>query len=404
MIEGRECINPRPAAMKRIHNLTCKYAIGSLTYSEGVNDDVNKFVWADQDWDPAKPVVETLRDYARFFLGPDEVEVIVQGLFALERNWEGPLAANQGVEATLALWRGLEARAPASLLGNWRFEQGLLRACLDAFIRRRLLWETECEKKAWAALASAQDAGALDAAQRILDLAKTQPIAADLRQRCQKLADDLWQKIGAQLTTTRHHGQRSYRGAFLDNIDLPLNDVAWMTANFDRIRALTGDEQRPAIEKMLRRTDPGPGGYYDWFGDAASWHRVEPGLGWEHDPGFFATPCMAFWPGQKSRTWGTSLTTYYDLPVQVTYTGLDPAAGYTLRVTYVCGPWSYHVRLFAQGKTLLQDEMVVSKDNPLTLEYAIPRSLCADGRLTLTWTTRDGELGARISELWLIKC
>lgn len=43
MTLGRESYNPRPVAEKHIHNLFARYAEGSIS-SEGINDDVNKFI------------------------------------------------------------------------------------------------------------------------------------------------------------------------------------------------------------------------------------------------------------------------------------------------------------------------------------------------------------------------
>ena len=77
---GRECYNPRPIDYKKIHNAYVDSASGSLSYSEGINDDVNKFVWSDQDWDPKISVKDTLRDYARLFKSPNHVEQISEGL------------------------------------------------------------------------------------------------------------------------------------------------------------------------------------------------------------------------------------------------------------------------------------------------------------------------------------
>src|SRR5690625_2868928 len=37
--EGRECYNPRPFAEKHIQNVFAKYGNGSISYSEGINDD-----------------------------------------------------------------------------------------------------------------------------------------------------------------------------------------------------------------------------------------------------------------------------------------------------------------------------------------------------------------------------
>ncbi len=53
MTLGRECINPRPEDENYIHNFYAPLASGSISYSEGTNDDVNKFVWTSQNWDPS---------------------------------------------------------------------------------------------------------------------------------------------------------------------------------------------------------------------------------------------------------------------------------------------------------------------------------------------------------------
>src|SRR6266852_8382702 len=67
--EGRESINPRPTQERTIFRAYKQYGIGFLTYSEGVNDDVNKFVWSGLGWDPDVPVLEILRECSRFFIG-----------------------------------------------------------------------------------------------------------------------------------------------------------------------------------------------------------------------------------------------------------------------------------------------------------------------------------------------
>ena len=145
----RECYNPRPVAMKRIHNVFAKYTCGSLCYSEGINDDVNKFVWLDQDWNPATQAVETLRDYGRLFISPDTRDDLAQGFLAEEKNWEGPLAVNPQIDVTLQQWRAPGKRGFAGGGANYRFAMGLLRAYYDAYIQRRLIRETELEARRW---------------------------------------------------------------------------------------------------------------------------------------------------------------------------------------------------------------------------------------------------------------
>ena len=134
-------------------------AIGFISYSEGCNDDVNKIVWSGLGWDPDRPVVETLREYGRYFIGDEFADDFAQGLLALERNWRGPLVANAAVMTTLQQFQGLERAATPAVSLNWRFQQALYRAYYDAFIYRRLLYETELEQQALNRLSAASKVG-----------------------------------------------------------------------------------------------------------------------------------------------------------------------------------------------------------------------------------------------------
>src|SRR5262249_20534094 len=140
--EGREVYNPRPVQEARIFHLYEKYAVGFLTYSEGVNDDVNKFVWSGLGWNPDTPVIDILREFSRYFIGERFADGFAQGLLALERNWVGPLAANAGVDTTLEQFQTMERTAPPQVLENWRFQQALYRAYYDYYIRARLHYES----------------------------------------------------------------------------------------------------------------------------------------------------------------------------------------------------------------------------------------------------------------------
>ena len=52
-------------------------------------------------WDQTEDVRDVLLEYCRFFFGPDVAESAADGILALEKNWDGPLIQNGGVEATL---------------------------------------------------------------------------------------------------------------------------------------------------------------------------------------------------------------------------------------------------------------------------------------------------------------
>lgn len=415
---GRECINPRPKAEKYIHNLFAPYTIGSISYSEGINDDVNKFVWSDQDWNPDTPVIETLRDYARFFISPEYTEEIAQGIMALEKNWEGPLLINDRVDITLRQWRDIENSAPEEVLDNYRFQMCLLRAYYDAYVRRRLIYETELEREALEVLERAKEIGvirAIEEAEEILDKCKVKPVVQEYKDKCWELADKLFKNIGSQLSVKKYGAIAWDRGAFMDDIDMPLNNYKWLKFQFDIIRNMENkDKQLEVIDKIINRINPGPRGFYDNLGHPSSWSRIVNVKRWEEDPGYLSSPLVFFTPfllhidettqrelGGVPLSWVNSIATLYDTPLVVRYTDLDINSDYKLKVTYV-GAIGGKVKLIANESYLVHD-FIDTKRKVLAEEFTIPKRIIQDGTLTLKWIADDGERGCQIAELWLIK-
>jgi hypothetical protein len=425
MTLGRECINPRPEDEKYIHNLYAGLAQGSISYSEGTNDDVNKFVWSDQDWDPSIPVIETLRDYARYFIGPDYTEGVAQGLLALEQNIRGPLLSNEQIQRTLQQWQYMEKIAPIHVLSNPRFQSGLILAYYDAYIQRRLIYETHLERQVRNILERAKISGskpAISEAQNTLALVNEKPVSPELKQHCYALADSLFRSFGAQLTIKKHHAAGG-RGNFIDNIDIPLNDALWILDQLSRIEKLNNESERlDAIDKMLHRTDPGPGGFYDNFGNPAAWKRVKVKKTWAEDPGSLESPRVSFgvgltgidWvhevvaKGFEGQTtplaWMNQINTLYDTPLEMEYNNLDPNADYTLRVAYT-GRFRSNMKLVADGVTI--HDYIRMGTRPL-FEFSLPKEVTQDGKVSFTWTcgqddVGEGERGSQVTEIWLIK-
>ncbi|HDS74091.1 MAG TPA: hypothetical protein ENN56_00990, partial [Firmicutes bacterium] len=217
MTLGREAPNPRPYDHSIIHEAYTRGSIGFLAYSEGIHDDVNKIVWSLRGWDRDMPVIEIVREYARFFFGPDVAERAADGILALEENWRGPLATNGGVEATLALWQTLEGEHP-ELQNSWRWQLALLRAYFDAYVRSRLIRESTLEAEAMAALATASDIGpdaAMSEAERLLAKATEEPIRPDLRQRIEEITHDMFRAVGYQTSVPKYGAHGPERGAIL---------------------------------------------------------------------------------------------------------------------------------------------------------------------------------------------
>ena len=412
----RECFNPRPTAMKKIHNRFDEFAIGSITYSEGINDDVNKFIWGDQDWNPETLVIETLRDYGRLFISPDMADNLAQGFMMQEQNWVGPLLTNEQVDITLAQWQQMEKTAPGPVLNNYRFQMGLMRGCYDAVIRKRLIYETSLEMQAMEMLRSAFDTGSLQAirmAKEVLAKAGTEPVAVDLKKKCEALGDSLFKGIGAQLSVKRHGAASRTRGAFLDGINEPLNNALWLNDQFDRIVLMKDEKARlDAITRIVNRTNPGPGGFYDNMGSAPGFNRIRSQFKWEEDPGSLESPRIAYFYNIDVEdeqyiplAWKNQAGTLYDTPLELVYENLDPDATYKVRVTYT-GKRQKRVKLTADNRYLIHHYMNVkfeSDNTPHIREFNIPYEATQDGRLLLVWKADEGERGAQVSEIWLIK-
>jgi hypothetical protein len=414
---GREPINPRPEDQAVIFGYYRDATCGFITYSEGCNDDVNKAVWSGLGWNPDTPVEEILRQYARVFVGEQQAEGFARGLSMLERNWRGPLATNTQVEPTLQHFQQLErTAAPADLL-NWRFQQALYRAYYDAFVQRRLLVESAAEDDALRVLADAPAQGAqasMQKAEAILAGGATAALQRDaaaqpdpLRVRTRELAEALFQSVRMQLDTERYRGQLG-RGTSQQTLDAPLNDRAWLVAQFERVRGLSTEPERlDAIRQLLHREDPGPGGFYDDLGDPSRQPHLVRGAGFAADPDFRRTPIASFdtRPGLP-RAWATYTLSLYDQPQEMRYEGLDASAQYRVRVVYAPDLFPARVRLEAEGQEV--HAWVDKTTNPETqVEALVPRSATADGELTLRWHREPGlggnGRGCQVREVWLTR-
>jgi hypothetical protein len=407
--EGREGINPRPLDQARIFRLLQKDTIGFITYSEGCNDDVNKAVWSALGWNPDANITEVLREYSRYFLSDRYADSFAQGLLALERNWRGPLAANEGVYTTLQQFQDMERSATPQDRLNWRFQQALYRTYYDAYLRSRLLYENQLEERALEVLRGAEDSpAAMAEAEAVLDRAVTQPVSQDRRARVFELAEALYQSIRMQLSVERYRAIAVERGANLDSIDVPLNNRVWLKRRFSEIRALTQEaERRKALEEIVHWTDPGPGGFYDDLGDPARRPHLLTGAGYENDPGSYESPRTGFAGAAGRRVaWACHAETLYDAPLKMRYTGLDPHAAYKLRVVYAGDNPSRKIRLTAGDNIEIHPPM--PKPVPTRpLEFDIPPAAIANGELVLTWSGEPGlggnGRGCQVSEVWLIR-
>lgn len=213
---SREAINPRPSEYRLIHRLTKQYVCGSVSYSEGVNDDVNKFVFGALDFDPDADLREILRDYARAFFPGEDCEKIVDVIFGMEQSWNGDPAENWSVEN---VYRALIEMKSDKLMKNWRYVLFLFRASCDKIVRDRRIFELDLIDDARTQIRK----GNIELAKEILSTDFDEEYK-DLRAELFPLAEKLFNLIGMQLDVEHFGGMNVERGCVLDTIDMPVTD------------------------------------------------------------------------------------------------------------------------------------------------------------------------------------
>ena len=347
LTSNREPINPRPIDMRKIFSLARPDTIGFLTYSEGCNDDVNKFVWSALGWDTNADLHETLKEYARYFLSPQHAQTFAQLLFDLEENWRGPISTNGQIERTLARAQGLEkAVAPRDLL-NWRLQQALYRAYYDAYTRRRFL---------------AGD--------------PTPHIAEDLRTRTFQLAEALYQSIRMQLSVPLYRAIGRDRGATLDNIDWP-------------------------IVERVPTPNAVPGGFYDDLGNPTRQPHLIRGEGIRS--GYGSTTAVK--DRRSSIAAYTAIEGLYDTPIVMRYTALDRTAQYRIKIVYG-GERPRQQRLVANDTIEIHAMQRIDRIYE-PMEFDVPKAATSTGELTLKWTIPPGQGGSgrnnQVAEVWLMR-
>lgn len=402
---GREAINPRPAEFALIHNWFAPYSDGFISYSDGVHDDVNKTIWSALSWDPSLKVRDILVDYARVYFNPVVGEQAADGILALERNWRGPLVDNGAVEATLLAWQGLEKQAP-QLETNWRWQMCLLRANYDAYIRHRLINETQLEDQANTIMEEGKSQGAdhaMTGALRVLSRAVDHSVSPELRARIEDLCEMLFRSIGLQTSVDKYYASGEERGAVLDFVDYPLNNRWWLEDEVKKVRALGSEADKVNRLHVLATWEhPGPGSFYDNVGNVSKSPHVVRG-----DSDFVAPeegtrrePMFSWWDQGKSRarlSWQASMW-----PHSVVYEGLDPEATYVVRSS---GYGQALLRINGERvqPTLDGKQMGEIKEFPVAPMFSKAR------KIVLTWDRPkdEGQLNwrqrSRLAEVWLLK-
>jgi hypothetical protein len=401
---GRETINPRPVEYREIHRLTRRYVVGSVSYSDGSNDDVNKMVWGDMDFFPDTPLRETLLDYARAFMWELPAEKVADGILALERNWIGDPAENPSIEDTYALWKGLSDEYP-QVLDNWRFCQLLFRAGCDALVRRRRLFENSLLDDARYILSNG---GTIEEAIAMLNT-EYEPDYRELRAYTDMLAQRLFDLIGMQLEVERFGASGWERGATLNSLDLPVTDRAWYLNRLNYALTLPENERDEFINGLINRNKVAPDEYY--------FSLAEHGFGVLGEPqqGEFYIDFQGDRVSVNNGTIPMSQLKLYDhYSFRCRLGGFTPGVDYKLRISYRKAKYDFVRKhtVTVNGKVIYCGKQYGGEKNEKfdadylapnteTATYLLPAEVFENGCVELVIS--EPTVGIMMSEFWVLR-
>ena len=253
---SRESVNPRPVEFATLHRLFSHYTVGSVSYSEGVHDDLNKMVWSLLEFDDTYPLNEAVSDYVRYFFYGADTETLTEAIFGLEKNWEGNPLDNPSINSTYRAFCELKHDYP-TLSTNWRFLLLYFRACCDKLVLERMKFENALIEDAKYYLKKSE----INKAKSVLNT-DYPDFYNSLRTEIFELGETLFNLIGIQLDVEHYHTDGWERGATLDTIDRPVTDRLWLLNRLDYCESLPENEQASFITRLLNRNSVANDEYY----------------------------------------------------------------------------------------------------------------------------------------------
>ena len=222
---GRESTNPRPKEFAHLYNLTKDYVIGSVSYSEGINDDVNKALWSALDFDNSISAKEAVDDYCRLYFFGTDTDKISMMIFSLENNWYGDPSDNSKIDDTYSSFENIN-NENKFLSENWRFLQLLLLSACDKLIKDRRIFELDLIEKSKQLVLKNK----VNEAYKMLNCDFTDNYKV-LRDEIDFLCEKLFDIIGLQTDVKNYYADNYERGAILETIDLPVTDRKYLLSN-----------------------------------------------------------------------------------------------------------------------------------------------------------------------------
>ena len=400
---SRESVNPRPNELRTLHRIFAPYTIGSVSYSEGVHDDVNKMIWSALEWDKDADLREILLDYSRmFFYGVDE-EKIADTILLLEKSWQGDPVENPCIDIAYDNLCNLKKDYPA-LSENWRFMLLYFRGCCDKLVKMRRCFENNLLKKAQKELKNIN----IEKAIEILE-APSKDDYTVLRNELDKLAEKLFNLIGIQLDVEHYYADSWERGATLETIDNNVSDRAFILEKLKYALTLDQYEKEQFINLLINRNKTEADEVYY----SVALHGLNT-LG-ARQKGEFYMDIQGDRPYTKITPLPMSMTKVFDhFTFSANFGGFKNNQDYILTVVYKSdnNPKIQNHRLTVNGKILYEGPQYGGEKNPdfdkgllapgfESAAYLLKSDVFVNGTLELEISEPDE--GFKFCELWIKK-
>ena len=330
---------------------------------------------------------------------------------------------NEGVEKNLDLWLKIEAGLENRHL-PYRFEMGLLRACFDAYIKQRLLDGRDAEMAAMRCLKSPENSSPAEGIQKAIEYIESKPGAdSRLLGKCIDLSEKLHDKVKWKTSVSRYRAFNWRRGAFMDSIDVPVDNSPWLLRKLSHILTMDVCAAKAGKKALLARIEPqSPIRCYN-LGEGGKDSIVQgrSPKAWEQDPGFANSPFREFAAnGLQSRfeyrtaaikqvvpeSWMSGIAVLYQTPLVLIVPDIKSDETYEIAVVYFSHRSLTRARLIGGSDFVIDDDITIQ--NSLTTPdylpvrfYQIPPQIVENETLKLTWQAMVGTKVFCISELWV---
>lgn len=398
---SRESVNPRPTELRTLHRIFAPYTIGSVSYSEGVHDDLNKMIWSVMEWDENIDLREAVLDYARYFMFGTDEEKITDCIFLLEKNWQGAPEENPCIDLCYKMFCELKKDYPV-LSENWRFLELYFRACCDKLVKMRRVFELKLCKEATEELRCNKLSSALE----ILNTPFSFQYSL-LRNEINTSAEKLFDLIGLQLDVEHYCADSWERGATLETIDNNVTDRAFLLNKLEYALSLNENERNDFIARLIScRTSKEGEIYY-----SVALHGLNT-LGVRQE-GEFYMDVYADKPIAKELSMPMAMTKVYDhLSFKALFGGFKANTDYTLKISYKTdiNPDILHHRIISNGNIIYDGTQFGGRKDPVfdkeilvkgfeSAEYILPKDIFINGTLELE--IKEEIDGFKLCELWI---